>query len=176
FAPSRNVFGTTGLWDVFVSKFSNDLSTHIATAILTSSGDDYARSLAIDISGNVFVVGYTYNSSDFAPSRNVFGTTGSWDVFVSKLSNDLRKHIATAILTSSDGDYAYSLAIDGSGNVFVAGATGNSSDFAPSRNVFGTIRKEMVLGCLAAFAPIINVFSTIGSPDAFVIRLSNELK
>ncbi|MEO0208370.1 MAG: SBBP repeat-containing protein, partial [candidate division WOR-3 bacterium] len=176
FAPSRNVFGTTGSWDVFVSKLSNDLRKHIATAILTSSDGDYAYSLAIDGSGNVFVAGWTYNSSNFSPGRNVFGTTGYYDVFVSKLRNDLSTHIATAILTSSDYDYAYSLAVDRSGNVFVAGATGNSSDFAPSRNVFGTIRKEMVLGCLAAFAPIINVFSTIGSPDAFVIRLSNELK
>ncbi|MEO0163496.1 MAG: SBBP repeat-containing protein, partial [candidate division WOR-3 bacterium] len=57
----------------------------VLTAILTSSSSDTARSLAIDLSGNVFVAGATCNSSDFAPSRNVFGTTGSPDAFVSRL-------------------------------------------------------------------------------------------
>ncbi|MEO0173522.1 MAG: SBBP repeat-containing protein [candidate division WOR-3 bacterium] len=109
----------------------------VLTAILTSSYYDFAYSLAIDNSGNVFVAGETRNSSDFAPSRNVFGTTSMDDAFVSKLSNDLSTHIATAILTSSSDDEAYSLAIDNSGNVFVAGVTWNSSNFAPSRRIFG---------------------------------------
>ncbi|MEO0148326.1 MAG: SBBP repeat-containing protein, partial [candidate division WOR-3 bacterium] len=121
----------------------------VLTAILTSSSSDTARSLAIDLSGNVFVAGATGNSSNFAPSRVILGTTGSPDAFVSRLSNDLSAHIATAILASSGNDHAYSVAIDGSGNVFVAGYTDNSSNFAPSRNVFGTT----------------------GSPDAFVSRL-----
>ncbi len=158
FAPSRNVFGTTGGDDAFVSKLSNDLSAHIATAILTSSSSDYASSIAIDGSGSVFVAGGTWNSSDFAPSRNVFGITGWGDVFVSKLSSDLSAHIATAILTSSSDDYASSIAIDNSGSVFVAGETWNSSDFAPSRNIFGTP-------------------SASGSNDtaAFVSKLSSDL-
>ncbi|MEO0220899.1 MAG: SBBP repeat-containing protein, partial [candidate division WOR-3 bacterium] len=109
----------------------------VLTAILTSSYYDFAYSLAIDNSGNVFVAGETRNSSDFAPSRIIFGTTSMDDAFVSKLSNDLSTHIATAILTSSSDDEAYSLAIDNSGNVFVAGVTWNSSNFAPSRRIFG---------------------------------------
>ncbi|MEO0187477.1 MAG: SBBP repeat-containing protein, partial [candidate division WOR-3 bacterium] len=154
FAPSRVILGTTGSPDAFVSRLSNDLSAHIATAILASSGNDHAYSVAIDGSGNVFVAGYTDNSSNFAPSRNVFGTTGGYDAFVSKLSNDLSTHIATAILTSNSPDAAYSLVIDNSGNVLVAGWTYNSSDFAPSRNVFGT---------------------TGGYTDAFVSRLGSSL-
>ncbi|MEO0189239.1 MAG: SBBP repeat-containing protein, partial [candidate division WOR-3 bacterium] len=126
----------------------------VLTAILTSSSSDTARSLAIDLSGNVFVAGATGNSSNFAPSRVILGTTGSPDAFVSRLSNDLSTHIATAILTSNSPDAAYSLVIDNSGNVLVAGWTYNSSDFAPSRNVFGT---------------------TGGYTDAFVSRLGSSL-
>ncbi len=153
FSDSRLTFGTTGGYDAFVSKLSNDLQTHIATAILASSSRDEGNSVFIDGSGNIFVAGFTYNSSDFAPSRNVFGTSGWDDAFISKLSGDLTTHIATAILTSNAGDYAYSVVIDSSGDVFVAGITGNSSNFAPNRSIFGTT----------------------GFDDAFVSKLSNDL-
>ena len=156
FAPSRVVFGTTGGSDVFVSKLSNDLLTHVATAILASSSLDWSYSVAIDSSGNVFVAGYTRNSGDFAPSRTIFGTPGGDDVFISKLSNDLGTHIATAILASNNWDWSYSIAIDNLGDVLVAGYTHNSSGFAPSRTVFGTP-------------------SPPGTADAFVSKLSNDL-
>jgi hypothetical protein len=59
------------------------------TAILTSSSTDEAYALAIDNSGNVFVGGYTLNSSNFADYRVTYGTTGKLGCFCSKLSNDL---------------------------------------------------------------------------------------
>jgi hypothetical protein len=153
FAINRVIYGTTGLDDAFVVKLSNDLNTLHRTAILTSSSLDYAYALAIDNSGNVFVGGYTFNSSNFATSRIIYGTTGGTDAFVVKLSNDLDILHRTAILASSSNDYAYALAIDNSGNVFVGGATGNSSNFATNRVIYGTI----------------------GNYDAFVVKLSNDL-
>ena len=154
FAPSRKWFGLAGGINAFVSKLSNDLSTHIATAIVTSTGDDYAYGVAVDDSGNIFISGYTTNSDDFAPSRAVFGSPGGWkDAFVSKLSEDLQVHIATAILTSSGDDIAKDMVIDDSGNVFVVGYTTNSYNFAPSRIILGTQ----------------------GWMDVFITKLSNSL-
>jgi len=153
FAPSRTLFGISGLADVFVSKLNNDLNTHIATAIIASSDHDLSYSLALDASGDVFVVGYTWGPTNFAPSRTVFGTSGSYEAFVTKLSNDLSSHMATAILASSGGDVAFGVDVDGSGNVFVAGWTSSSGDFAPSRTVFGTA----------------------GWIDAFVSKMNNDL-
>ncbi len=74
----------------------------VATAILTSSYGDSATSVAIDNFGNVFVAGYTYNSSDFAPSRIVFGTTGYSDAFVSRLPGTL--NISETPKTSKDAN------------------------------------------------------------------------
>ncbi len=154
FAPSRTVFGTPGIGAAFVSKFSNDLSSHLATAILTSSMYAYAYAVAVDGSGDVFVAGYTMGSSDFAPSRTVFGTSGGiYDAFVTKLTGDLSSHLATAILTSSSDDYAYAVAVDGSGNAVVVGHTFSYGDFAPGRNVYGTP----------------------GDQDVFVTKMSNDL-
>ncbi len=154
FAPSRNIFGTTGSGDVFISKLGNDLTTHIATAILASSGIDSPGSMAMDGNGNIFITGYTWGGSNFAPSRRIFGTIGGpSDAFVSKLSNDLNTHIATAILTSDSIDFGRSVAVDSLGNVFVVGFTENSSNFAPDRNIFGTL----------------------GYEDAFVSKINNSL-
>jgi hypothetical protein len=153
FATSRVIYGTAGNGDAFVVKLSNNLNTLYRTAILTSSSYDIANALAIDNNGNVFVGGRTCNSSDFATNRVIYGTTGLDDAFVVKLSNNLNTLYTTAILGSSSTDEAYALAIDNSGNVFVGGWTGDYSDFAENRVIYGTD----------------------GGGDAFVVKLSNDL-
>jgi hypothetical protein len=153
FADNRVIYGANGSWDAFVVKLSNDLNTLHRTAILTSSSFDLAYALAIDNSGNVFVGGGTWNSSDFADNRVIYGTIGGVDAFVVKLSNDLNTLHRTAILTSSSTDIAYALAIDNNGNVFVGGANGNSFNFADNRVIYGIT----------------------GWNDAFVVKLSNDL-
>jgi hypothetical protein len=153
FATNRVIYGTTGGANAFVVKLSNDLNTLYRTAILTSSSHDYVYALAIDKSGNVFVGGGTGNSSDFATNRVIYGTSGGGDAFVVKLSNDLNTLYRTVILTSDSDDVAFALAIDNSGNVFVGGLTGNSSNFATNRVIHGTT----------------------GWFEAFVVKLSNDL-
>jgi hypothetical protein len=153
FADYRVTYGTTGSWDAFVVKLSNDLSTLYRTAILASNSVDIAYALAIDNSGNVFVGGYTLNSSNFAINRVIYGDTVGYDAFVVKLPNNLDTLYRTAILASNSVDIAYALAIDNSGNVFVGGYTANSSNFAINRVTYGT---------------------TVGY-DAFVVKLPNNL-
>jgi Ethanolamine utilization protein EutJ (predicted chaperonin) len=138
FATNRVIYGTSGGGDAFVVKLSNDLNTLYRTVILTSDSDDVAFALAIDNSGNVFVGGLTGNSSNFATNRVIHGTTGWFEAFVVKLSNDLNTLYRTAILASEARDDAYALAIDNSGNVFVGGRTRKSSNFATTRVIYGT--------------------------------------
>jgi len=155
FAPSRNVFGSTGLYDAFVSRLSGDLSTHLSTAIVAGSGDDEAKAITYDSTGNVVVVGNTA-SSDFAPSRTVMGTPGGGhDVFITKLSADLSTHLKTVILTGSMYDYAEDVLTAPNGDIILTGSTWNwgTSDFAPSRTQFGTNNEY----------------------DAFITRLSGDL-
>jgi hypothetical protein len=153
FADNRVIYGATGSLDAFVVKLSNDLNTLYTTAILASNLTDGTNALAIDNSGNVFVGGRTTNSSDFADNRVIYGATGSLDAFVVKLSNDLNTLYKTAILASSSNDATYALATDNNGNVFVGGSTGDFSDFADNRVIYGAT----------------------GSLDAFVVKLSNDL-
>ncbi len=155
---NKVLFGTFNRFygDVFVSIFTEDLTTHVLSALVGSNYWDKPYAAALDRDGNIVIAGETGNSSTFAPSRTVFGTpsgAGIYDAFVTKLAGDLSAHIATAIISGSDRDFAYAVALDSSGNVVVGGQTINSSDFAPSRTVFGTL----------------------GNRDAFVTKLSGDL-
>ena len=153
FAENRNTFGTTGGWDAFVARLNSDLTQNSSTAILAGSGDDYARDIAIDNSGFVYVAGNAGNSSDFATNRHVFGATGGYDAFVAKLNNALIQNPSTAILASDNADFCGGIAVDDDGYVYVAGGTNNSSGFATNRRTFGTT----------------------GGWDAFVAKLNGNL-
>jgi len=81
------------------------------------------------------VAGRTDSSNNFAPTRNVFGiaTAGTFDAFVSKLSNDLSQHKASAILGSPNEDRGTSVIMNGFGRILVAGFTYDYANFTPNR-------------------------------------------
>jgi hypothetical protein len=82
------------------------------------AGDyDSVTAVAVDASGNVYVTGFTEGAL-------VGDGTGSFDVFVRKYdpSGDV---IWTDQFGTLSIDRAYGLAVDGSGNVYVAGQTGD---------------------------------------------------
>jgi len=153
FAPTRSIFGTPGDEDAFVTKLSNDLTVHFATAILTGSGWDDVYSLSFDRDGNVLAAGILQNLDDFVPGTVVFGTPGVAEAFVARLSGDLSSVLSVAALCSDDYEEADDVAVDRDGNVLVAGGTFNARNFAPSRTVFGPT----------------------GGSDAFITKLSADM-
>lgn len=116
-----------GTTDAFVVKLSSDLTQVLAATFLGGSSDDIAT--AVRISGSsVYVAGAT-NSSDFPATPDPGTTRGQWDVFVVKLNLSLSSFLsAGTILGGTFIDNEACLALDGSGNVFVAGRT-QSYDF-----------------------------------------------
>ncbi|NPB03758.1 MAG: hypothetical protein GXO39_05020 [Thermotogae bacterium] len=59
----------------------------------------------VDANGYVYVGGST-QSSDFAPSRTIYGTTTTdkYQWFVTKLSSDLSSHVRTVIISGANHD------------------------------------------------------------------------
>ncbi len=83
-----------------------------------TSGDDVAYGVAVDASGNVYVVGSTNGSFS--------GTSaGGYDAFLVKFNNAGTELWRTQLGTSAD-DYAYTVAVDLAGNAFIAGTTGGN--------------------------------------------------
>jgi len=83
-----NVFvaGTTGA-DIFIRKFSNDLSVLLASTVIGGSETEEGNAMAIDSSGKVYISGGT-RSANYPVTTGV-AYKSSFDVVVSKFSNDL---------------------------------------------------------------------------------------
>ena len=138
---------SAGGYDVFVTK-RNAAGAHQWTTTFGGTGQDYAREVAVDGSGNVHVTGHFSNAVDFG-AGNV-GSSGSYDAFVTKL-NAAGAHQWTNTFGSTSVDDGWSVAVDGSGNVYTSGyfhgtvnfgagnvtAAGNSDAYVTKLNAAG---------------------------------------
>jgi hypothetical protein len=88
---------------------------------LGGTGGDYGLGIAADGSGNVYVTGYSVAGWG-SPVRSF---SGAYDAYAAKLnsSGGLTWH---TFLGGTDYDYSYGIAVDGGGNVYVAGLSSNT--------------------------------------------------
>ncbi|MFC1769581.1 SBBP repeat-containing protein [Nitrospirota bacterium] len=109
-----------GLVDIFVIKY-NSSGAKQWTRQMGWSGNEQARGVATDSSGNVYITG--------ASSGGLDGYTniGDWDIFVVKYDTSGVKQW-TRLIGTVNWDEAYGIATDGYGNVYVAGRTDGDLD------------------------------------------------
>ncbi len=110
--------------DAFVAKLGPD-GTHLWSKCFGEQMAE-AQSVAVDASGNVIVVGYFDGAVDFGGGELV--CAGSVDIFVAKFGPD-GTHLWSKCFGDSIGQLAEAVAVDASGNVFVAGHFGGTVDF-----------------------------------------------
>jgi hypothetical protein len=89
FDPNAGTYNLTsaGMKDIFISKL--DPAGNFAWAKrMGSTADDAGGAIAVDLSGNVFTVGYFNTTVDFDPDGGIFNLTsgGGSDVFIHKMN------------------------------------------------------------------------------------------
>lgn len=149
FPVTSGAYDTTynGKGDAFVARLDSDLENLLASTFLGGGADDeIVFSMSTDTSGNVYAAGWT-KSSDFPATEGAYDTTyhsspvapafDGKDAFVSKLDSGLSNLLASTFLGRAGDEIAYSMSIDSSGNIYVAGQTG-SSDFPATTGSYDT--------------------------------------
>lgn len=143
-----------GYLDVFIAKLNSDLTSLLASTFLGGDNDDNCV-MAIDTSGNIYVAGGTH-SLNFPSTPGAYNEnhSGNRDAFVSKFDSNLTTLLSSTFLGGNSTDEVFSIIIDESENVYIAGHTASTS-----------------------FPTITGAYSTIhhGSYDGFVSRLNSDL-
>ncbi|MGB4705212.1 MAG: SBBP repeat-containing protein [Candidatus Saccharicenans sp.] len=162
FPTTEGVIDTTpnGGYDIFISRFDNDLKNLEASTYLGGQGDDYVYSLTLAADGSVYIAGITA-SRNFPVTSGALQTQyqgGEYDVFVTRLSPGLDQLLASTYLGGSGVDYAAGLSLVpatiADDTVVAVGMTG-SDNFPLTPGTWGTTLR--------------------GGHDAFVAVLSNNL-
>ncbi|MCX6563281.1 MAG: SBBP repeat-containing protein, partial [Candidatus Aminicenantes bacterium] len=108
----------------------------IYSTFLSGSGSCYSKAIAVDSGGNAFITGSTY--SDFSTTAGAFDTShngGYYDAFVMKLNASGSGVLYATFLGGNAEDSGLGIAVDGSGNAYVIGAT-KSADFPVTAGAF----------------------------------------
>ena len=112
-----------GSTDVFVTKVDPSGNLLFST-YMGGSGVDVGNAIALDSSGAIYVVGYTY-SDDFPVTIDALQTAlaGTCDAFLFKLSPTGDTLLYATYLGGSGNDTASGVALDSKGNVYLGGWT-----------------------------------------------------
>jgi hypothetical protein len=155
FPTTPGAFDTTynGVLDGFVAKFDPS-GVLLWSTLIGGSGADGANRIAVDAVGNVYVAVLT-RSSDFPTTAGAFDTTfgGGFipiDAAFIKLNPAGTTLLYSTYLGGSEFDVPRALAIDGSGNAYIAGYTA-SGDFPTTPGAL-----DPTNSCLDAFVSKIN--------------------
>jgi hypothetical protein len=85
-------------------------------------GQDYPNAIAVDDSGYVYITGGSYGSATYADYGTIKYSPNGDTAWVRRYNGP-----------GSGYDYAYAIAVDGAGNVYIAGecaGVGTSTDYA----------------------------------------------
>ncbi|HSD13509.1 MAG TPA: T9SS type A sorting domain-containing protein [Flavobacterium sp.] len=129
--------GNVGL---YIAKYDSDgnylwVKSVGGAAYSGAYGWSFSFSLAVNNSGEVYVVGFFRGTFDFDPSAataNLISAGGSQDVFIAKYDSNGNYLWAKAIGGALNDDSAKAIAVNGNGELYVTGYFGGTVDFDPS--------------------------------------------
>jgi hypothetical protein len=131
--PTLNALqsGKGGSFDAFVTKLTSagvlSYSTYLGGSTIAGccgTAEQEGLAIAVDGNSNAYITGYT-GATNFPTLNATQGSNaGGFDAFVTKLTSSGALSYST-YLGGSFNDKGYAIAVDGSGNMYVAGFTGS---------------------------------------------------
>jgi gliding motility-associated-like protein len=145
---SLNSFG--GL-DAFITKLDAN-GNHIWTKQVGGTEQDIGNSIKADASGSIYTTGIFSGTADFDPGAAVsnLSAAGVYDNYVLRL--DINGNFLWAATAGGEGEGGPAIAIDNTGNAYIAGAFQGTYDFNPGAGI--------------------NNLTSQGGADIFVLKLT----
>jgi hypothetical protein len=138
--------------DAFLTKINNTGSQIVYSTYFGGNGGgagtpEQANAVAVDSAGNAYIAGVT-NSSNLPVTAGAFQVAfnGVQDAFVAKVNAAGNGLFYSTYLGGSSFDWANALAIDASGNAYIAGYTSSSNMtiVAPVQGIFNGLYDAFV--------------------------------
>jgi hypothetical protein len=121
-----------GINDAFISKLDASGNFVWAKQLGGTNADIYDYSIAIDATGNLYTSGTFKGTVDLDPGAGsyVLSSVGVYDIFINKL-DAAGNFVWAQQLGGAGDDAAYSIVLDGSGNIYTSGSFSGTADFDP---------------------------------------------
>jgi hypothetical protein len=148
-----------GSMDAFVAKLNPSGTALVYCGYIGGSGNDYGYGIAVDLSGNAYVTGYT-SSKEYTFPVSVGPKLihrGLYDVFVAKVNARGTALDYCGYIGGIGNDYGRSIAVDGTGNAYITGYTSSKESSFP---VSGDLDLSYNGGLNDAFAAKVNADGT----------------
>lgn len=138
-------------FDAIVAKLNPTGTALLYSTYLGGDGDDQGIDIAVDAAGRACVAGRT-TSTNFPTARPLMGRlAGGTDAFVARFSPDGATLEFSTYLGGRGDDFGEGIAVDGAGNIYVAGITA-SADFPQQ----GGVQSQFNGGAFDAFVTKFN--------------------
>lgn len=143
-----------GNMDIYLARYDSN-GNYVWAKSMGGTGNDMAMSMARTPTGDLYISGYFSNTADFDPGTAISNlvSAGNLDIFAAKYS-DAGDYLWAGRMGGATTDLGYNIATGATGNVYVAGEYTSTADFDPG-------------------AATTNLSSVAGSPDIFLVRLSD---
>lgn len=137
--PSTFTLSSAGMYDIFLLKL--DINGNFIWAKKVGGAEnDWSTSLALDLTGNIYMTGLYQLTADFDPGPLSYTLTsnGSTDVFILKLDSN-GNFAWVKSMGSSVNDRGENITCDVNGNLYCAGSFYNTVDFDPGQSTFNLV-------------------------------------
>lgn len=126
-SPYRIQATNAGSEDAFVTKIASNGGSLVYSTYLGGSGKDRGMGIAIDSSGYAYITGDTA-STNFPTAAPIYtANAGGSDAFVAKINTDGTALVYSTYFGGSGIDQPHGIAVDGYGNVYIAGQTASTN-------------------------------------------------